>query len=192
MRLFIFLALLLNLMYNSVQAQTIGVGGSIMYNFQSESFGAGARVSIFPQRRLSFVPQFSYYFPFNFNKVNEYYAGMSFEYKFIHRKKIILYALAHGGYNSWKNYTESVWPKAQKSNWDAEGGIGISGAKCLRPFLEYRYNVNFRETHLQLGLLYIFGCEEKKWGFGWNTGGDNKKKGIFGRRKKGNGCAAFD
>lgn len=178
--------LLVLTVYLPSMAQNIGVGGSVAYNFQTEGIGAGARVSIFPTKKLSIVPQFSYYFPFN--KVTEYYAGLGLEYKLIQRKKVVFYVLAHGAYNSWNNYDASPMTKAQKNNWNAEGGIGISGAKCLRPFFECRYNAKFREAHVQLGLLYIFGCEEKKWGFGWGTGGDNRGR----RGKKNNPCAAFD
>jgi hypothetical protein len=141
------------------KSQNIGVGADVMYNFQTESFGAGARVSIFPNNRLSFVPQFSYYFPFN--KVNEYYLGLGLEYKVIKRDKINIYGLVHGAYNQWLNYKESPLSNAKPNNWNLEGGIGISTNTCLRPFLEYRYNLKFRETHLRLGILYIFGCKHK-------------------------------
>jgi hypothetical protein len=158
-----------------VTAQKIGVGADAMYNFQSEGFGAGVRVSIFPNRRLSYVPQFSYYFPFN--KVNEYYAGLALEYKVIMRKKINFYLIAHGAYNSWINYIESPLKDAKKNNWNLEGGGGISGTTCLRPFLEYRYNVKFRETHLRLGILYIFGCKKQTYGFG--SGDKDKRCGNY-------------
>ena len=138
------------------KSQNIGAGVDVMYNFQTESFGAGARVNVFPNNRLSFVPQFSYYFPFN--KVEEYYIGLGLECKVLRRDKFNLYLLAHGAYNSWLNYERSSLKGAQLNNWNAEGGIGITNNRCLRPFLEYRYNIKFRETHLRLGLLYIFGC----------------------------------
>lgn len=144
---------------NSIQAQNIGVGADIMYNFQTESFGAGARASIFPNNRLSIVPQVSYYFAFN--KVEEYYVGLALEYKVIMRDRINVYALAHGAYNNWISYERSPMKGAQPNNWNGEAGIGISNNKCLRPFLEYRYNFNFKETHLRLGLLYIFGCNSR-------------------------------
>jgi hypothetical protein len=157
----------------NVKAQKIGVGTDAMYNFQSEGFGVGGRVSIFPNRRLSYVPQFAYYFPFN--KVNEAYAGLALEYKVIKRKKINCYLIAHGAFDYWMNYKESPMKDAKKKNWDLEGGAGISGAKCLRPFIEYRYNIKFQETHLRLGILYIFGCKNnKKYGFG--SGGDAKDR----------------
>lgn len=144
----------------SGSAQNIGAGVDVMYNFQTESFGAGARVNIFPNNRLSFVPQFSYYFPFN--KVEEYYAGLGLEYKVFMRDRFNFYLIAHGAYNSWLSYEHSALKGAQLNNWNAEGGIGITNNRCLRPFLEYRYNIKFRETHLRLGVLYVFGCSGRK------------------------------
>lgn len=149
---------LIILMCSMATAQNIGAGASAIYNFQTESFGAGIRASIFPNKRLSIVPQFSYFFPFN--KINEYTLGLGLEYKFIKRNKINLYALVHGGYNSWISYKSSAYKDANPTNWNLEGGLGISTNTCLRPFLEYRYNVKFRETHLDLGFLYIFGCRK--------------------------------
>jgi hypothetical protein len=149
----ILFALFISFLSNS---QNIGVGGDAMYNFQTESIGAGIRASIFPNNRLRFAPQFSYYFPFN--KIHEYYIGLAIEYKFIGIGNYYLYLLGHGAYNSWLNYESSSLKGAQKTNWNLEGGAGISTNKCLRPFMEYRYNIKFRETHLRLGVLYIFGC----------------------------------
>ena len=149
---------LIIIIYSIGNAQNIGAGASAIYNFQTESFGAGIRASIFPNKRLSIVPQFSYFFPFN--KINEYTIGLGLEYKFIKRDKINLYALIHGGYNSWISYKSSSYKDAKPTNWNLEGGLGISTNTCLRPFLEYRYNVKFRETHLDLGFLYIFGCRK--------------------------------
>jgi hypothetical protein len=142
------------------QSQNIGVGASAIYNFQTESFGVGARVNIFPNERISIVPQGSYYFAFN--KVEEYLLGVGVEYKFIKREKFNLYVLGHGAYNSWNSYQNSEKKGAKLNNWNAELGLGISTNTCLRPFLEYRYNFKFYETHLQLGVLYIFGCRKCK------------------------------
>lgn len=153
--LFLFLLLETTISYS----QNIGIGASAIYNFQTESFGAGARVSIFPNNRLSIVPQASYYF--KFNKVEEYLVGVSFEYKFIYREKFHIYGLAHGAFNQWLSYDRSAMKGAKPNNWNGELGLGISTNTCLRPFLEYRYNFKFFETHLQLGLLYIFGCRDR-------------------------------
>lgn len=143
----------------AMKAQNIGAGVSAIYNFQSESFGAGIRGSVFPTKRLSFSPQFSYFFPFN--KVTEYTLGLAVEYKAIYRPKFHIYGLLHGGYNKWINYKQSAMKDAKPTNFNFEAGVGISTNKCLRPFLEYRYNVRFLETHLNLGLLYIFGCKNR-------------------------------
>lgn len=145
-------------------SQTIGAGASAIYNIQTESFGAGVRVTVFPNSRISLTPQFSYFFPFN--KINEYTIGLGIEGKFIKRENVNFYGILHGGYNSWINYKSSGLKDAKPTNWNFEGGIGISTNTCLRPFLEYRYNLKFRETHLNLGFIYIFGCRNNK---GFNT-----------------------
>jgi hypothetical protein len=169
-----FFILLLSIFFAplSGESQNIGVGADAMYNFQTESLGAGGRVNFFPNKRLSIVPQFAYYFAFN--KINEYYAGLGLEYKFIRKEKFNLYAIVQGAYNDWINYESSPLKGAQKNNWNAEGGIGISNNRCLRPFLEYRYNIKFRETHLRLGILYIFGC--RNGGKPLFGGGNHKNK----------------
>jgi hypothetical protein len=76
---------------------------------------------------------------------------------------------------------------AQKNNWNAEGGLGITNSKCLRPFLEYRYSAKFKETQLRLGFLYILGCKPKK-GSGRNTQGVRNSK----RAERMVRCAAYD
>jgi len=166
MKATIYLTTLLFHLIISIQckSQTIGAGASAIYNIQTESFGAGARVTVFPNSRISLTPQFSYFFPFN--KINEYTIGLGLEGKFIKRENINLYAVLHGGYNSWINYKSSGLKDAKTTNWNFEGGIGISTNTCLRPFLEYRYNLKFRETHLNLGFIFIFGCRNNK---GLNT-----------------------
>ena len=141
------------------EGQNIGIGASALYNFQTEGWGVGARVSINPSNRLSFVPQFSYYLPSNL--VNEYFAGLSVEYKLLVGNKFHLYGLVHGAYNSWLNYESSPMEDAQPNNWNLEFGGGLSTNDCWRPFIEYRYNLNFKETHLQAGLMYILGCKKK-------------------------------
>ena len=152
-----------------MKAQNIGIGADAMYNFQTESFGFGARVNFFPNSSLSIVPQVAYY-P-GFNKINEYYFGLSLKKKIIRGNTFNFYLLAHGAYNLWANHEESSLEGAQASNWNAEVGAGITTNRCLRPFLEYRYNFKFQETHLRSGLLYIFGC---KGGSGNGYGGKNR------------------
>lgn len=159
------------------KAQNFGLGADVMYNFQTESLGFGARGSFYPNGEMSIVPQLSYY-P-GFNKVHEYYLGVALEYKFLRLTKFDFYGIGHVAYNSWLNYENSAMEGAQQANWNLEGGIGVTTKKCLRPFIEYRYNVKFRETHLRLGVLYIFGC----------SGGGNGKKGGGNHGKL---CPAYD
>ena len=149
---FIFLLFLLPFFGNT---QNIGVGACALYNIQSESGGLGARVNFFPNNTFSYVPQFSYYF---FGPVSEFTVGLGVEYKVLKGNRFTAYLLAHGGYNQWLNAGSSGMEGAQAANWNLEGGVGITTNRCLRPFLEYRYNIKFMETHLRLGILYIFGC----------------------------------
>ena len=153
-----------------------------MYNFQSETFGVGARVNIFPNKTLSFVPQYSRsLFSLGPVNINEWTLGLGLEVKVVRLNTFDFYLLGHGGYNRWSNSEESTLADAKPENWNAEAGIGVTTNQCLRPFLEYRYNVKFQETHLQLGLLYIFGC-------GNNKGGYRNPK----RMKRGTICPAYN
>jgi len=153
--------------------QTIGVGGSAIYNIQSESFGVGARVNIYPNKTLSFVPQFSRFF---LGPVSEWTAGLSLEYKVVQLNIFHFYLLGHGGYNNWLNPEESSLESASTTNWNAEAGIGLTTNKCLRPFIEYRYNIKFQETHIQFGVLYIFGCGNQGGNYRNTT---KMKKGVI-------------
>ena len=129
-------------------------------------------MSVFPDNMVSFVPQFSYFFV---GPISEWTAGLAVELKVIRFNSANIYLLAYGGYNNWMNPGESALEGAQSTNLNLEGGIGIAGTGCLRPFLEYRYNLKFSETHFNLGFLYIFGCKQ-------NTGGyrdqDSMKRGV--------------
>ncbi len=163
-------------------AQQFGLGGSLQYNPQSESFGFGIRASIFPNDRLSYVPQISYY-P-SFNKVHELKLGLGLEYKIIRKNSFFIYLLGHGGYNAWFDYAESPMKNAQKHNWNLEGGVGISGWRCIRPFFEYRYNAKFMETNMQLGVIYVFNCK----GSGKQAANRSRKGSIFSKKQN---CPAY-
>jgi hypothetical protein len=165
--------------------QQIGVGASGIYNFQSESYGYGLRLSVFPTNNLSLTPQFSR-FP-SFNKVDEWTIGLGVEFKIIHFNKFFIYGLGHFGYNSWNNYAESPIKDAVKSNWNTEFGIGISTKHCLRPFVEWRYNIKFMESPVQIGLLYVFNC---KSGQNQRTARQGGGRGVFKSKKR--GCPAYN
>lgn len=156
-------------------SQNFGIGGCVIYNFQTESFGAGLRAEV-PVKKLIVVPQISYY-P-GFNQINEYYAGVSLHFNIISYGNLTLYTLVNGAYNGWINYESSSLSTAKYSNWAAEGGIGIKKGKCWKPFMELRYNVKWKEANLRLGIMYFFKCDSKN--------GRSKK------RKKAVSCPAYD
>jgi len=144
-------------------AQKIGAGLSGMYNFQTESVGFGARVNFLPNSTISYVPQFTYY-P-GIGPISEYMIGLGIEAKIIRGNTFNYYIMAHGAYNEWLNPEDSGMEGAEATNWNLEAGVGITTNRCLRPFLEYRYNIYFQETHLRFGLLYIFGCNARGDGY---------------------------
>ncbi len=164
----------------SISKAQFGLGVSGIYNFQTESFGVGGRIEIPFGAKVSLVPQLNYY-P-SFNKINEYYAGAAIHYYAFNIKKFRFYLLAHGGYNAWVNYQTSHMEDASYSNWNFEGGIGLTTSSCLRPFIEYRYNTKWYETALHVGLLYFFGCKSGK---GHGGGSSHKKYKIMS-------CPAYD
>ena len=157
MRKLVLIATLL-LFSTSVGAQRIGAGGSAMWNFQTESLGVGARVNFGPNNTISYVPQFTYYSLF-IGSITEWMRGLQIEAKVIRGNTLNWYLLAHGAYDHWSNPNTAIMEDAQTRNWNLEGGGGLTTNWCLRPFLECRYNLKFRETHLRLGVLYVFGCE---------------------------------
>lgn len=176
------LFLLYILLSLTVSAQKYAAGGSVMYNLQTESVGFGARGILNPNRNWSYSLQISYH-P-SFNPVHEYNLGLGAEYKFMRQRKVFFYLLGHGGYNGWINYKESPMKDPKYSNWNVEGGVGASMWTCLRPFIEWRYNANFREAHFQLGLIYVFGCRCNT-----NPGSNSGFFGFGGPRKK--GCSGY-
>jgi hypothetical protein len=65
-------------------------------------------------------------------------------------------------YNRWSNYSSKPQLKAKPNNWDAEFGVGWTTRRCIRPFIEYRYNIKWRETNLGIGIIYTFRCSSSK------------------------------
>lgn len=181
----IFIILFISFVY-CANAQQFGAGASAMYNFQSEGFGFGFRGNLMPNATFSLVPQLSF-FP-SYNTVNEWTVGLGAEVKIIRAKRFFIYGLGHVGYNSWSNFLESPMYNAQKHNWNLELGGGISTYHCLRPFLEWRYNVKFMESPLQLGLIYVFNCKSTSY----QRGGANSGRGGWkGLRRRWSSCPAY-
>lgn len=166
-----FLVLIIFLNYTSqLKADGIGIGASGMYNLQTESFGAGFRINIKPSNMFRIVPQVNYY-P-SFNKIHEYYVGLSIELNIFKIQNYDFYLLAHGAYNGWLNAESSLMKEAKYGNIAIEAGGGIVRNKgCLRPFTEYRYNGNWKETNFRIGIMFVFGCNKKGY-----RGSANKRK----------------
>jgi hypothetical protein len=152
----------------NIFSQNKGIGVCAIYNFQTESVGAGLRAEI-PVKKLIIVPQIAYY-P-SFNKIHEFYAGLSWHLDIASYGNTTLYTIINGAFNGWINYEGSTKKNAKFSNWAAEGGIGIKKGKCWKPFIELRYNVKWKEANLRLGLMYYFNCNKK-------NGRSKKKKAV--------------
>jgi hypothetical protein len=142
-----------------------GAGGSLIYNFQTNSIGLGLRAeypleSINLLDGVSLVPQISY-FP-SFNEITEFYIGSSVHLGiYTINKKWSFYGLLNLSYNGWINYDDSGMRNARFSNLGIEGGVGVTMKRCVRPFLELRYNAWWRESNIQLGIIYTIKCERR-------------------------------
>ncbi len=150
-------------------AQTnVGIGGSIVYNLQTQGIGAELRAQIKLFQNLSVVPQV-YYFP-SFNKIHEYFIGANLHYEVYRWSRITPYVAAGGFYNNWINSETSGSIKAKTNNILPEGGIGILfGKNCLKPFVEQRYNPVWREGCFRIGFIYYPGCNTKGKGINKRT-----------------------
>ena len=140
---------------NRTEAQVnVGFGASGFYNFQTEGFGAGARIEVFVMRSLSVLVHGMYY-P-SPNQVHEVYGGLDVHYAPFYHPIVRGYILAGGSVNYWFNYAESNYDKAKPLNFIAEVGGGLVFLdKQLRPFVEYRYNPFFLEGSVHVGLMYF-------------------------------------
>jgi hypothetical protein len=147
-----------------VFSQNNGLGGGLIYNFQTNSIGLDLRGEL-PLKSIDFlegvsvVPQIAY-FP-SFNKIHEFYIGSGIHLGVYSINKWKFYALGNLSYNGWINYKSSKKENAKFSNLGLEGGIGVTTKKCLRPFMEFRYNVKWKEANLRLGFIYTIKCEKR-------------------------------
>jgi len=131
-----------------------GYGGSIIYNFHANSFGADLRVKIPVVGKLYAVPQVSY-FP-AFNDYHELYAGLALHLEIARLGNYNLYIHGAGFYNHWIN-AEDYAPGQDKVNnfaYEAGGGL-VRSYGCVRPFIEDGYDFKWRENSLRIG-IYIY------------------------------------
>ena len=153
--------ILLIVFQTSLFAQTIGLGGSLIYNFQTESFGYSLRVKK-TIKKYSIIPQLSYFPKNNFNKINELIIGFDLQYNVLESRDIAFYVLGNLGYNAWINHNDSYIENTQYSNWNADFGAGVMLPKCISPFIEFRYNIKWLETSINVGAVYFFKCRKKR------------------------------
>jgi hypothetical protein len=136
------------------EKESVGYGGSLIYNFHATGFGADLRVKIPIVSRLSVVPQVSY-FP-AFNDYHELYAGAALHYEFARLGNWNLYIHGAGFYNDWMNAEDYAPGQKKQHNFAYEAGGGIVRSYgCIRPFLEDGYDIKWKENSLRIG-IYIY------------------------------------
>ena len=156
MKVILFLCLFLNCLFVFAQEDKWALGVSGIYDFQTNGFGAGLRAYIPINKKIAVSPQVHYFLPFN--EIHELYAGVAVQYKLFSFKKFVLYPLAAGYYNRWVNYANFEPPKAKLDNIGEEVGLGIMKEKgCIRPFVEQRYDIKWKEYIFHIGVLFSFG-----------------------------------
>lgn len=155
MKFLLVLFLFLNINFTFSQSKVPwGIGAVGIYNFQTNGAGVGFRAYVPLTRRIAVSPQFSYFFPFNV--ITEYYAGIALQYSFLSIRNWSAYALGGLYYNRWLNYEGFQGHLAVPNNLGEEAGIGLMNMKgCIRPFVEQRYNLKWKEANLQMGVLFI-------------------------------------
>ena len=185
---FIFIMILSGLFTgHEAYGQGIGVGGSVIRNWQTEGTGFGARVAIPGSGRFTWVPQFTW-FP-KFNILSEYFLGLSVHYDVIQRRKFTGYIMGSGSLNIWVNASESHFSKAKTMNASPEIGGGLLfGKGCWKPFLEHRYNPVWKEGSTHLGILWYPQCS---FSGGKGNGAAKFKGGNNGGKNK-NRCPAYN
>ena len=188
LRIFLLFVIIGSLMWSESHAQGIGIGGSVIRNWQTEGTGFGGRLFIPVRDRVTVIPQFTW-FP-RFNILSEYFGGVSVHYDVISRSKFTAYVSGSGHVNIWVTANESTFSKAKTMNISPEVGGGLLfGRGCWKPFLEHRYNPVWKEGSTHLGIYWFPQCK----GSGGRGGGSGaaKFKGGGGKKNK-NRCPAYD
>ena len=151
-------------------SQKIGIGLGGIYNFRTSSIGYDIRLHWQVTPTIAIVPMYNR-FP-SFNKVFEQYYGADVDFTFMHSNPT-LYMLGNLAHNDWYNYSEFHNEYAQPTAFTQEVGIGARFfKKCLKPYLEFRYNIFWQEFNLRAGVLFFFGnCDGSRRGGGRHRSG---------------------
>jgi hypothetical protein len=161
----LFFCLILFFTLNLYAQDKLSFGVSVMHNFPLNTNGVGIRSQIPLTNRLIVVPNIKY--APAFNKIHELYAGLnlhiliissakktSYQKSRIEPQKPNLYIIAGADYNHWFNYINSINLKAKKDNILPQIGIGTSfGSLTIRFFAEAKYNILWKETYAEVGVL---------------------------------------
>ena len=144
------------------ERKTVGYGASLIYNFHATGLGADIRMKIPVYRRLSFVPQASY-FP-AFNDYHEYYGGAALHLELARLGTYSFYILGAGFYNEWINAETYAPGQDKRVNFAYEAGAGlVRRYGCIRPFIENGYDLKWMENSLRIGLyIYPGSCVAKE------------------------------
>jgi len=160
---------------NAQLMERLEPGVSGIYNFQSAGIGFGLRAVYHVNDRISITPQYNKFL--GFNEYTEFYAGASLQYNFTSTWVWGIYGMVAGSFNKWENSEDFSPDENLKNNIAIEPGVGIvKNNGCTKPFAEVRYNIDWKETNVRVGLLFnIFNCN-----FGSSAG------------KKSSGCPAYN
>lgn len=140
---------------NQNKATLYGIG--VYDNFQNKGIAIDARAKIHLFNNFFISPCVSYYPPFN--NIHEIYGGGDLDYNLPSYKFLTPYLYLGGYYDDWINSSDFQNPKAKRNSVLLEGGLGvIFNIKCFHPYIEYRYDTDWKEGSIGIGILFNFKC----------------------------------
>lgn len=134
-----------------------GFGPGIVYNLPVNSLAGELRAKIPVWNRFFAVPEVSYFMPFS--PIHEFYAGAALHYESpFTLGKFTPYLAAGLYYNNWINVAEYRSSTNDRNNMAPEAGGGLVLSRgCIRPYLEGRYDMRWKEGTIRLGILFYPG-----------------------------------
>lgn len=156
-----------------------GVGVSAVINANNFNTGIGIRAMIPVRSKLYATPYFNY-FPAGAGTAG----GLTAHYYAIDWNGFAVYGLVSGsfGVQVSASVSDSAYSGNKSSNASGEAGICLMyGKRCIKPFLEPRYDFVNKTTWLHFGFMYYFLECGKKSGKGNSYGKRSRKSGIENR-----------
>jgi len=155
-RVLIFLSILsLSFKDNSIPpfSNDFGLVPEIIYNLPLSGIGIGARAHYHLNYHLLVSPQLNF-FP-GIKGVREMNLNLHASYIINPWDKVGIHLTAGPSLNYWMNHEASAKENAKAFNFAAELGAGVlKNSGCIRPFLEWRYNVTWSESNVRVGFNY--------------------------------------